>query len=126
MLSYSKILAFKEQLKGFWDPVVERCGTFDVNHKLIEVENRSKNPEFTFAFGIEDLEDGPVASWHSHPTTTANLSIDDYRFFQAWPEMIHFIVGIDEVRCYQVQDRIVFCVDDEADYTPRASEKAAP
>ena len=119
MLSYSRILAFKEQLRGFWDPTLERCGTIDVNHQIVEVENQSKNPEFTFAFMMEDLENGAIATWHSHPTTSANLSIDDYRFFQSWPEMLHFIVGIDEVRCYQVHDGIVFCVDDEADYTPR-------
>jgi proteasome lid subunit RPN8/RPN11 len=94
-----------------------------VNLDIVEVPNRSENPEYTFAFDAEVLDDGPVATWHTHPNTTANLSIEDYRFFQCWPEMLHFVIGVDEVRCYQVHNGIVFCVDDEADYTPRASEE---
>ena len=121
MLSFSEIQAFKKQLQEYWDPVVERCGIIPSNRNVIEVVNQSKNPEYTFAFLFEDLDNDSLATWHSHPTTTANLSIDDLRFFQSWPEKIHFIVGIDEVRCYQVQDGIVFCVDDEADYTTRPS-----
>ena len=124
MLSYSKIQDFRKQLRGYWDLEVERCGLVDVNLELVEVKNQSKNPEFTFAFLFEDLDNDSVATWHSHPKTSANLSIDDLRFFQSWPEKIHFIVGSDEVRCYQVQNGIVFCVDDEADYTPRTFEEA--
>lgn len=122
MLTYSEILSFKKRLRAFWAPEVERCGTVDVNREIIEVSNRSEDPKNTFAFQIEDLENGVKATWHSHPTTTANLSIDDYRFFQSWPEMIHFVVGVDEVRCYQVHDGIVYCVDDEEDYTSWQTE----
>jgi proteasome lid subunit RPN8/RPN11 len=124
MLKYSSLLSFKQQLSAFWSPGAERCGVINTHHEILEVPNRSKNPEFTFAFDEEVLEDRPIATWHTHPETPANLSIEDYRFFQCWPEMLHFIIGGDEVRCYQVHNGIVFCVDDEADYTPRASEEA--
>lgn len=124
MLTYSEILSFKEQLRGFWDPKAERCGIITVNQEIREVANQAEDPENTFAFRLEDLEDGVIATWHSHPKTSANLSIADYRFYQSWPEFIHFIVGVDEVRCYQVHDGIVYCVDEEADYTPRAPEEA--
>jgi len=124
MLKYSSLLNFKQQLLGFWHPSVERCGVITAEHRIIEESNRSEFPEHAFVFDEGVLEQGAIATWHTHPVTTANLSIDDYRFFQSWPEMIHFIVGPDEVRCYQVQDGIVFCVDDEADYTPRTSEEA--
>lgn len=124
MLKYSSLLNLKQQLNGFWSPGVERCGVIDANLEIIEVPNRSQNPEYTFAFDCDVLDDGPVATWHTHPATPANLSIEDYRFYQCWPAMIHFIIGSDEVRCYQVHNGIVFCVDDEADYTPRATEEA--
>lgn len=123
MLKYSNLLSFKQSLLEFWSPGAERCGVIKENLDVLEVTNRSENPEYTFAFDVEVLDDGPVATWHTHPSTSANLSIEDYRFFQSWPEMLHFIVGHDEVRCYQVQNGIVFCVDDEADYSPRVSQE---
>jgi proteasome lid subunit RPN8/RPN11 len=123
MLTYSEILSSKELLRGCWDPVVERCGTI-TNLEVIEVLNRAQDPKNTFAFQIEDLENGAQATWHSHPVTSANLSIDDHRFFQSWPEMIHFVIGVDEIRCYQVQDGIVYNVEDEEDYSPREAQGA--
>ena len=122
MLTFSELETFKTRLEGFWEPGEERCGIVDLNLEIVEVQNRAEDPENTFAFQLKDLENGVKATWHSHPVTTANLSIDDYRFFQAWPEMLHFIIGVDGVRCYQVHDGIVYYVEDEADYSPRQDE----
>ena len=122
MLTFSEIQSFSIRLRGYWAPDVERCGVISRNLRIREVQNRSEDPKNTFAFQLKDLENGVKATWHSHPVTTANLSIDDYRFFQAWPEMLHFIIGVDGVRCYQVHDGIVYYVEDEADYSPRQDE----
>ena len=124
MLTFSELETFKTRLEGFWEPGEERCGIVDLNLEIVEVQNRAEDPENTFAFQLEDLENGAKATWHTHPSTSANLSIPDYRFFQSWPEMLHFIVGAEEVRCYQVLDGIVYCVEDEEDYSPRESEEA--
>lgn len=124
MLSFSEIQSFSGQLSGYWAADVERCGVITRTNTVLEVQNQAQDPKNTFAFQIKDLENDPKATWHSHPETTANLSIEDYRFFQSWPELVHFIIGVDGVRCYQVLDGIVYLVEDEADYSPRQDEGA--
>ena len=124
MLTFSEIQTLKRQLLGYWGAETERCGVIEANQIIAEVPNLSKDPKNTFTFRMEDLHNGVEATWHSHPVTAANLSIEDYRFFQSWPQMVHFIIGVDGVRCYQVIDGIVYCVEDEADYSPRQDEGA--
>jgi len=120
MLTFSEIQQFKKQLTGNWHPDVERCGVINLEHQVLEVTNHSDTPERTFTFVIEDIE-GNVATWHSHPSGSANLSIDDYRFFQSWPNQMHFIICQSEVRCYIVSNGLVHLIDEEKDYPPRPS-----
>jgi proteasome lid subunit RPN8/RPN11 len=120
MLTFSEIQNTKKLLTAFWSPNVERCGT--INPDIVEQTNLAEDPQNFFQLAMEDLSPEVVlASWHSHPVTSANLSIEDYRFFQSWPKLFHFIIGVDEVRCYQVLDGIVYCVEEKEDYTPRIS-----
>lgn len=88
--------------------------------EILEKPNRSSTPELLFEFHEDDLA-GAVATWHTHPTTTANLSIDDYRFFQSWPNFTHFIVSTTEVWCYVTSKQLVYLIDDEADFPSRPS-----
>lgn len=87
---------------------IERCGFIDFDNKAIEVSNVSPEPEQGYMMRGEDVITFTEthrcwATWHTHPGRdyTANLSVDDYECFKAWPNLIHFIVGSDGVRCYR-------------------------
>lgn len=80
----------------------ERCGMI-LGTQVIELQNMAGNPEMGFLIGAEDnvkYSDEADATWHTHPGSTANLSGDDYEMFRMWPDMLHFIIGNDGVRCY--------------------------
>ena len=118
MLTFSEIQGFKKKLIGHWDPTVELCGVITPEGEIVEKPNLSSEPENRFEFALEDLE-GAVATWHTHPSGSANLSIDDYRFFQSWPNQTHFIISHDEVRCYTTWDDLVYLVEQEKDHPAR-------
>lgn len=118
MLTFSEIQAFKQKLKKHWSPNVELCGVITPELGVEEKQNRSPEPEQRFEFALEDL-DGVVGTWHSHPNGTANLSLDDYRFFQSWPNQTHFIISHDEVRCYVTCEGLVHLVEEEKDHPTR-------
>lgn len=120
MFTYSEIQNFKTPLAELWDPGVERCGIITATGEIQEKRNRASDPTRFFEFDIKDLE-GAVATWHTHPQSTANLSIDDYRFFQSWPELTHFIVSLTDVRCYLTSKGLVHLVDEEKDHPSRIS-----
>lgn len=48
-----------------------------------------------------------MASWHTHPGGTANLSVEDWETFVQWPEQLHVIVGSDGIRWYAVKGSAV-------------------
>jgi proteasome lid subunit RPN8/RPN11 len=102
-------------LLPFWDQSVERCGVISSSHEIIEVTNQAKDPTKNFKFLESDLEDA-ITTWHSHPTGSANLSIDDYWFFQSWTSLGHFIIFDGEVRFYQTVQGRVYQVDEEDDH----------
>ena len=122
MLTFSRLQSLRLQLLGFWSPEVERCGVVHPDLRIEEVQNRSPTPELTFLVTREDLDRPIEATWHTHPATSANLSVLDHHFFMAWPHLLHFIVGQREVRCYQVLNGVIYCVDEEDDYSPRLPE----
>jgi proteasome lid subunit RPN8/RPN11 len=45
-----------------------------------------------------------AATWHTHPTEDANLSVLDWMSFVSRPELLHFIVSKDEIRGYSVNE----------------------
>ena len=116
MLTYSEIQSFKQQLKSKWHPTTEKCGTISDTGEVIDCVNLARDPENFFEFSLEDLE-GVSATWHTHPSPSSNLSIDDYRFFQSWPNQLHFIISSEQVWCYQVAEGLVYLVEDEEDYS---------
>jgi|HigsolmetaAR201D_1030396.scaffolds.fasta_scaffold33936_2 Predicted metal-dependent protease of the PAD1/JAB1 superfamily len=103
-MQLSKII---EQLKEKYDPKVERVGFILKNGEIVEVENVCPEPEEGFDVKGEDIlkygEDA-YATWHTHPTSDCNLSMNDYETFLNWPELEHFIVGTDGVRRYIIED----------------------
>jgi proteasome lid subunit RPN8/RPN11 len=46
-------------------------------------------------------------TWHTHPEGSANLSEQDYMGFRNWPRLRHYIIGKNEIRCFELQDNFV-------------------
>lgn len=88
----------------------ERCGYIRKGGKVIEVTNHCNEPEEGFEFGADDilsmLNEG-IATWHTHPGQSSNLSAQDYEGFLNFPDLKHYIVGNDGVRCYHVEDGLI-------------------
>lgn len=88
----------------------ERCGIVLSDGEVIEFENRHAEPEKGYCISAADhgqYEDVLVATWHTHPAQTANLSQEDYNGFLQWPHLRHYIIGIDGVRIFVVVDGMV-------------------
>ncbi len=101
-------------LLNFWCPGRERCGLILENGAVVELENIHPNPLEAFEFDRKDFEryTGAVATWHTHPRTCGNLSVEDYFLFLQLPRLWHYIVGAHEdLRCYQVTEGRVLLHD---------------
>jgi len=86
---------------------VERCGLLLDDGTIIETENKHDFPEQGFRIPASELvkyERKLTGTWHTHPNGTANLSSEDHEGFRQWPRLLHFIIGTDGVRCFEVQD----------------------
>jgi hypothetical protein len=82
---------------------------------LIEVENKAKDPTDGFEVSASDLFSYGLtadATWHTHPGKTASMSLRDDLAFRAWPELTHYIIGSDGIRCYVVHEtgQVIECV----------------
>lgn len=116
---FSEIQDFKRRLRkqDLWVPNRERCGVINKRGRVLEKENRAANPSEDFKFQMKDLE-GAIATWHTHPSGSANLSIADYWFFKSWTTLVHFIIFGNDIRCYMEHEGIIYLVDEEKDYPP--------
>jgi len=89
----------------------ERGGFVLDDGTLLELPNRSDTPTEGAMLDIPDdqlhLITRAVATWHTHPGTTANLSVGDHETFVSWPALKHAIVGTDGVRWYGVKNGAV-------------------
>jgi proteasome lid subunit RPN8/RPN11 len=75
--------------------------------ELVEVQNTSDEPEKSFDVSGDDIvryADTSVATWHTHPISTSNLSVGDYETFLMWPKHRHLIIGTDGITEYYVED----------------------
>jgi proteasome lid subunit RPN8/RPN11 len=91
------------------DQLPERVGFILTDGSVVEVENVApkKLAKHQFAVSAEDLvryEDTAVATWHTHPGTTGNLTYEDMLSFKSWPDLTHYIVGNDGVWTFRVED----------------------
>ena len=96
------------------DETKERCGFVLKGNRLVEVKNIHPDPENGFEIDPEAIirhEDQLKGTWHTHPTTNATLSKDDYACFLNWPHLEHYIISKDEVRRYVVENGIVMNSD---------------
>lgn len=85
----------------------ERCGFILKDGSIVEVENIAANPSDAFRMSAKSIEAyiaQATATWHTHPGASRNLSVADYRTFITLPHLDHYIVGVDGVRRYFVQD----------------------
>ncbi len=85
----------------------ERVGFVLDDSTIIEVENICADPEEGFEVRGEDLLryiDDAVATWHTHPGETSNLSYGDHHSFLNYPDLLHHIIGTDGVTTYAVRN----------------------
>ena len=75
-------------MRKFWVNTVERCGLLLDGGKIVELKNTSDTPGHNFLVDGKDFErhEGIVATWHTHPRTSANLSVMDWAMFKQFPE----------------------------------------
>lgn len=91
----------------------ERCGLILADGTIVELPNVAPEPTEAFCADPEALlpylDAGVIAAtWHTHPSTSSNLSVGDYETFLFWPDCKHYIVGNDGVACYVVRNNTVF------------------
>lgn len=99
----SKLLALFEGDK-------ERVGFVLDDGTIIECQNIAPEPEDSFDVSGEEILkycDRAVATWHTHPGAKSNLSVGDADTFVLWPDLLHYIVGIDGVTAYAVVNNSV-------------------
>ena len=107
----------------------ERVGFILGTGVIVEVQNVSTSPRDSFAVRPEDMifyEDKIVATFHTHPDTTSNLSDDDFKAFKDWPEFRHLIIGSDGVSCYYVAASGAVIKDEASDYSAWLPQEADP
>lgn len=114
-------------LTDFWNPSVERCGFVLKSGEAVEVINTHEDTQQGFRINPQDIlkyEDQVIATWHTHPKTSLNLSTADLNCFLAWPEWFHYIVYRGTIRCYYVEaNRVLFYDDSDL---PRLPEETLP
>jgi proteasome lid subunit RPN8/RPN11 len=87
----------------------ERVGFVLRTGDAVEVPNISKTPEEGFSISTEDIikyldPEVSIATWHTHPGQSSNLSVEDMENFLQWPDHLHYIIGVDGISCYKVVD----------------------
>lgn len=83
----------------------ERCGLILESGELIEIENIHPDPTKYLAMPSSVMDrDGIIGTWHTHPNTSPNLSVEDYHWFTSYPELNHYIVGNFETWRYYVEN----------------------
>lgn len=106
------LLTIKKLLTNFYsNEGPERVGFIIPRNEIVEVENISENPLDGFLVDAEDIihyteTKGAIATWHTHPNQSANLSGEDNRIFFNWPELTHFIIGNDGVRAFKYDEKL--------------------
>lgn len=91
---------------------IERVGFVARDGSIIEVVNISPDPYKSFIVRGEDImkyafDENIIATWHTHPQKDANLTVQDNEMFLNHPQLRHYIIGTDGVRCYRAKNRMV-------------------
>lgn len=99
----------KPDLASYKQTTNERCGVILDDGTIVECENIHLRPEQNFRIDprrIVEFEDKLRATWHTH-LGAAYPSGDDYICYLNWPNLLHYIIGSDGVRCYHVEKNAV-------------------
>jgi proteasome lid subunit RPN8/RPN11 len=99
----------------------ERCGVVLKSGRVVELRNVAPDPKIGFRLDPAELlhwltrkRSPAVATWHTHPGQTPNLSEEDYAGFLQWPDLKHYIVGVKAgrptVATYEVDNGIIVAV----------------
>ncbi len=97
----------QKTLLEYYEGEEERVGFVLSNDAIIEVDNIAEDKKEGFDVSSENILhylDDAVATWHTHPNSTSNLSVGDFETFLNWPNQRHYIVGNDGVQEYYVED----------------------
>ena len=112
-----------ELLKFYRDEGPELVGVVMQDGAIVEVENRSPEPNDSCVIDpafLAENDDKMKATFHTHPGKNANLSGEDYQAFSNWPDLLHYIIGSDGLRCYEVLPNGAIAERDQ-DRTPRTA-----
>lgn len=92
------------------DDIEERCGLILKSGEVLECDNAHLEPTKGFKIlpevMLENLEE-MVGTWHTHPGQDSNLSQEDYLGFTQWPTLTHYIIGIDGVCSFVVENGLI-------------------
>jgi proteasome lid subunit RPN8/RPN11 len=76
----------------------ELCGVVAADGAVYQLPNIHENPANGFRVDpksfLEQVENGAVATWHTHPGRDPTLSEEDLEGFRAWPHLVHIIIGV--------------------------------
>lgn len=99
-------MSFEPPLE-LYDGEDERVGFILKDGTIVECQNISNSPSDSFEVTAESIiehADQAVATWHTHPKSDNNLSMNDYHMFVSWPELRHYILGTNGCREYYVEN----------------------
>lgn len=103
----------------------ERCGIIYSDGTVKELENLHANPETHFAMLEEEvLAPEVIGTFHTHLHPSANLSVEDYRAFSAYPELQHYIISTTEIWCFHSLNGILCRYENT--HLPRFPEDLMP
>lgn len=83
----------------------EACGFILKSGELVQVPNVAEDPYKDFMVSEADLEAyeaDAIASWHTHPRTGCNLSVQDYATFLCFDDWDHYIFDGHRLAKYSV------------------------
>lgn len=110
------MMTVEDQLKALWSLGKERCGLIMQGGEILELPNQHADPFRNFEFEESEVTSrAAVATWHTHPVTSANLSAADYHLFLRYDTLWHYIISHDEVRAYFVQNNVVYLYEPSDD-----------
>lgn len=90
------------------DLVKERCGLIFENGDVLELVNKHPSPEDNFVIYEDDLfREGVVGTFHTHPRSSANLTVTDYYAFRQYPQLRHYIISPVEIWCFHMINGIL-------------------
>lgn len=95
----------------------ELCGVILADGTVKSLPNIHPDPRDNFSMDASDFDDpNIVATWHTHPRTGPNLTVEDYRAFVQFPRLRHYIISATEIWCYRM-DGAILVRDDNDNFT---------